>query len=223
MKTTIVSLVYAVIAVSGSTLTLSDPVVFPTESPTGSPDPSKCATHNYGSLMNAPMPTGNLESALYGYAGQLFEACADSGTPLTKCIWPYPEMCGITTASPEVQSQFISYASVGSSWWAAHTSVIYSVAKECPHTWYDLFAFDGHRNAGILDTPLRIAKCLEEFPITTGDHAITDPTATSGPDAADGPEETGAAADDNAAGGAVAVRMSAVAAIGLGAAIMNAI
>ena len=227
MKAAIVSLICGAVAASGSSLTVSDPVVFPLSAPEGKTDPSKCKTHDYSSLFDVPVPTGRLDNALKDYAGLVFDSCTKTKTATSDigdCMYAYPELCGFATAMPnDLRPAYSSYVSQGSSWLAEHGSVLQSVAGECPHSWRDAMEGDGsYEPAGRLDTAVKLAQCLEEFPITKDGQEKSDPTATSGPDVA-GPKETEESEDeDNGVGRAGTVPML-LGAFGLGAGIVNAL
>ena len=227
MKAGIVSLICGAVAASGSSLTVSDPVVFPLSAPEGKTDPTKCKTHDYSSLFDVPVPTGELDSHLRGHAWVVFNSCSKTKTATSDigdCLYPYPKICDFTTAMPDdLLPAYTSYVSQGSSWLAEHGSVLQSVAGECPHSWRDAMKGDGlYEPAGRLDTAVKLAQCLEEFPITKDGQEKTDPTATSGSDVA-GPKETEESEDEeNGVGRTGAVQML-LGAAGLGAAIMNAL
>ena len=195
MKAEVVSLICGAVAASGSSLAISDPVVFPTSTPEGKTDPSKCKTHDYASLFDVPIATGRLDDAIAQYVWQLFDSCTETKTATSdvgNCLYPYPELCGFATAVPdELLPAYTSYLSQGSSWLAEHGSVLQSVAGECPHSWRSAMkGNDGfYEPAGRMDAAVKLVQCLEEFPITKDGQEKTDPTATSGPDVA-GPKET---------------------------------
>jgi len=115
--------------------------LMPIAEPTTTRDPWYCATESIAQYFDMPKPTGALLDELLIYGDKLIEDCTLTITPSATVVptCPFPERtswCAFTTAAPqEVLPAYSSYASVASSWWAAHSSRAVEVVQSCPNTW----------------------------------------------------------------------------------------
>ena len=115
--------------------------LMPIAEPTTTRDPWYCATESIAQYFDIPKPTGVLLDELLDYGDKLIEDCTLTITPSATVVptCPFPEWkswCAFTTAAPpEVLPAYSSYASVASSWWAAHSSRAVEVVQSCPNTW----------------------------------------------------------------------------------------
>lgn len=198
-------------------------VLFPTAFPTGQPDHRECATHDYDELLDPPKPTGSLEDALQSYNEEIFvKQCTATGIDKLGCAPAgYPEICGFSTAAPDgLLPAYSSHASSASSWWAERSSSALSIARECPHYWYE--ALGGtFLAAAWLNQTIAYAQCYDDAGITGAEPTEAKPTAKSGAGVTNhAPEETDE--PDSGAEHAVVVDIIVLAASGLAAAVMIA-
>lgn len=115
--------------------------ILPTERPTETKDDWECTTSPLEEYFNPPTPTGKLLTALLSYGDVLQKGCKSTLTDALghpTCTFPaQSRWCSVTNALPTtLLSEYSSYGSVASSWWAAHSSAAVEDALDCPSEWF---------------------------------------------------------------------------------------
>lgn len=156
-----------------ATLSAMHTRILPRDEPTITSDPWQCATEDIPQYFEVPKPTGSLLTALISYGDKLYEGCTPTEEPTgifpPKC--PFPEQsswCAFTTAAPTaVLSDYSSYASSASFWWAEHSAAAVSVAQKCPNTWFKIISETPNGDIWLNNT-IAFAGCYaEEHPAPT--------------------------------------------------------
>lgn len=207
--------------------------LLPRAEPTITRDPWQCATENITQYLDVPKPTGSMLTALLSYADKLYADCTITGVPTGTVIptCPFPEQsrwCSFTSVAPKsVLSDYSSYGSAASSWWAAHSSGAVSAAQYCPNSWYELLRTTPNGETWLNDT-IVFAGCYAEahqtsaLPTSTpasGSGSAAIPTKTT----AKGSQTTPTTSPNSVAGRMDRIDMWKVAGTGLAAAAMNSV
>ncbi|GKU05911.1 unnamed protein product [Fusarium langsethiae] len=173
--------------------------ILPTTKGTITSDPWQCATHTFESFFDVPKPTGALLDAILDYGDVLLKDCKPTLTDamgMPACTFPpQSDWCSFSKTVPSsLQTEYLSYGSVASSFWAKHSSEAVEYAQYCPNGWFkamtslpygavwlnDTIAFAGCYAAhasGKPHTNLEATTTVDQKPTGTG--ATTSATATS--------------------------------------------
>ncbi|CAN8098947.1 unnamed protein product [Discula destructiva] len=153
--------------------------LLPNDWPAITEDPWWCAASSLAPYMDAPKPTGALSSATLSFNRKIYDSCTLVG--VEKHRFPFsdhPSWCGITTGMPSsLLTEYSSYGSVVSTWWASNSAPAVSAADECPNKWFDtmnVFPF----GAQMLNMTIAFAGC-HATAHETADMAFTAPIPTS--------------------------------------------
>lgn len=167
----ITAIAVTVAAINPSSLS----ILLPTAKPTVKEDYWMCATKNYSSFFNPPLPTGTLLSAIMSYSDKLLESC-------TEPICPYPEAsewCVFATAAPTaVLPAYSSHASIASLWWEDLSSSAIELAEICPHYWYDALT-DDPSSAAWLNNTIIMGECAAKVSPSGASSTLRSPVETT--------------------------------------------
>ncbi|KAG8670659.1 hypothetical protein FPOAC2_07490 [Fusarium poae] len=168
--------------------------ILPTTQGTITSDPWRCYTHTFESFFDVPKPTGALFDALVDHGDEMQKGCKSTLTDamgMRVCTFPpHSELCDFTKFAPSsLLTEYSSYGSIASSWWAEHSSEAVEYAEYCPNRWFRAMTSLPHGAVWLNDT-IAFAGCHAAAHASGEPKTNLETTATAEPSVA----QTGATA-----------------------------